>query len=99
MRDLEVLPMLWTILIGFVVGLLARAIKPGKDALGWIMTALVGVGGAILAKLVGVQLGWYTADERAGFLASVGGAVVLLFVYEVGRRALARGPEHKQPPQ
>ena len=92
--------MLWTVLIGFVVGLLARAIKPGRDALGWIMTALVGVGGAILAKLVGVQLGWYTAGESAGFLASVGGAIVLLFVYEVGRKALARGSDQKQlPPQ
>lgn len=92
--------MLWTILIGFVVGLLARAIKPGRDALGWIMTTVVGVGGAILAKLAGVQLGWYTADERAGFLASIGGAIVLLLVFEVGKKALARGPERKQqPPQ
>lgn len=92
--------MLWTILIGFVVGVLARAIKPGRDALGLIMTTVVGVGGAILAKLVGQQLGWYAAGERAGFLASVGGAVILLFVFEVGKKALARGAEHKQlPPQ
>jgi len=90
--------MLWTILIGFVVGLLARAIKPGRDALGFIMTTVVGVGGAILAKLVGQQLGWYTAGERAGFLASIGGAVILLFVFEVARKALPRGADHKQLP-
>ena len=90
--------MLWTILIGFVVGLLARAIKPGKDALGWIMTTLVGIGGAVLAKFVGMQLGWYAAGERAGLLASIGGAVILLFVFEVGKKALARGAHHKQLP-
>src|SRR5437868_12974932 len=56
--------MLWTILIGFVVGLLARAIKPGSDAIGWIMTAVIGVGGAVLATFIGQQLGWYEHGDK-----------------------------------
>jgi uncharacterized membrane protein YeaQ/YmgE (transglycosylase-associated protein family) len=74
--------MLWTILIGLFVGALARWIKPGDQAMGWIMTSLIGVGGAVLATFVGQQLGWYAHGDRAGFLASIGGAVVVLVVYE-----------------
>lgn len=74
--------MLTTILIGFFIGLLARWIKPGTQPLGWIMTSLVGVGGAVLATLIGQALGWYEHGDRAGFLASVGGAVLLLVIYE-----------------
>lgn len=74
--------MLGTILIGFFIGVLARWIKPGAQALGWIMTSLVGIGGAVLATLLGQALGWYAYGDRAGFLASVGGAVVLLILYE-----------------
>jgi uncharacterized membrane protein YeaQ/YmgE (transglycosylase-associated protein family) len=74
--------MLWTIIIGFVVGVLARWIKPGATPMGWIMTALIGVGGAVLATFIGQQLGWYEPGDKAGFLASVGGAIVLLVIYE-----------------
>ena len=74
--------MLWTILIGFFVGVLARAVKPGTQAMGWIMTVLIGVGGAVLATFIGQQLGWYAHGARAGFLASIGGAVLLLVIYE-----------------
>jgi uncharacterized membrane protein YeaQ/YmgE (transglycosylase-associated protein family) len=74
--------MLWTILIGFFVGVLARWIKPGEQAMGWIMTAVVGAGGAVLATYIGQSLGWYAQGDRAGFLASTGGAIVLLIVYE-----------------
>jgi uncharacterized membrane protein YeaQ/YmgE (transglycosylase-associated protein family) len=82
--------LLWTILIGFVIGLLARALKPGRDAVGFIATTVIGIGGALLATYVGQQAGWYAQGDRAGFLASIGGAVVLLIVYELGRRLLAR---------
>jgi uncharacterized membrane protein YeaQ/YmgE (transglycosylase-associated protein family) len=82
--------MLWTILIGFVVGVLARAIKPGEQAMGWIMTTFVGVGGAVLATLVGQQLGWYAMGARAGFLASIGGSIVLLILWEAIKPRLAR---------
>lgn len=70
-----------SLLIGLVVGWVARAIKPGDDKLGWIMTALLGVGGSFLAGYAGQALGWYQAGEAAGFIASVLGAVVLLVVY------------------
>ncbi|WP_119966212.1 GlsB/YeaQ/YmgE family stress response membrane protein [Simplicispira lacusdiani] len=70
-----------SLLIGLVVGFIARAIKPGDDSLGWIMTALLGVAGSFLASYAGQALGWYQAGEAAGFIASVLGAVVLLVVY------------------
>ena len=80
--------MLWTILIGLLVGAMARWIKPGEQAIGWLMTALIGIGGAVVATYIGQQLGWYRAGAHAGFLASVGGAVVVLFVYEALKRPL-----------
>lgn len=70
-----------SLLIGLVVGFIARAIKPGDDSLGWIMTALLGVAGAFLANYVGQAMGWYQAGEAAGFIASVVGAIVLLVLY------------------
>jgi uncharacterized membrane protein YeaQ/YmgE (transglycosylase-associated protein family) len=82
--------MLWTILIGFFVGVLARWIKPGEQAMGWIMTALIGVGGAVLATFVGQNLGWYANGDKAGFLASVGGAIVVLIAYEAIKPRVVR---------
>lgn len=70
-----------TILIGFIVGLIARAVKPGDDKLGLIMTTLLGIAGAFAARYVGMALGLYTEGEAAGWIASVIGAVVLLFIY------------------
>lgn len=84
--------MLWTILIGFFAGALARWIKPGDQAIGWIMTALIGIGGAVLATFIGQHLGWYAHGDSAGFLASIGGAVVLLIAYEAFRPRIARKP-------
>ena len=63
--------MLWTILIGFFVGLFARWLKPGEQSLGWIMTSLVGIAGAVVATYIGQLLGWYGYGDHAGFLASV----------------------------
>jgi uncharacterized membrane protein YeaQ/YmgE (transglycosylase-associated protein family) len=77
---------LWTIVIGFVIGLLARALKPGNDKLGIIMTTLLGIAGAVVAKFIGQQLGWYGPNEAAGFIASVVGAVLLLIVVGLVRR-------------
>jgi uncharacterized membrane protein YeaQ/YmgE (transglycosylase-associated protein family) len=89
--------MLTTILIGFFVGLLARWIKPGTQRLGWIMTCLVGIGGAVLATLIGQALGWYERGDHAGFLASVGGAVALLILYEaVKPRAVPPAPPARE---
>ena len=72
-----------TILLGFVVGLLARALKPGNDKLGLIMTTLLGVAGSLLAKYAGVALGLYQEGEAAGWIASIVGAVVLLVIYSL----------------
>lgn len=71
------------LLIGLVVGLIARAVKPGDDKLGWIMTSLLGVAGAFLAGYVGTAMGWYQQGDPAGWIASVVGAVVLLVLYGV----------------
>ena len=72
---------LGTILIGFIVGLIARAIKPGDDKLGLIMTTLLGIAGSLLARYAGVAMGLYQEGEVAGWIASVVGAVVLLIIY------------------
>jgi uncharacterized membrane protein YeaQ/YmgE (transglycosylase-associated protein family) len=72
---------LGTIFVGLIVGLIARAVKPGDDKLGWIMTAVLGVGGSFLASYAGAALGLYRQGDAAGFIAAVIGSVVLLFVY------------------
>lgn len=71
---------LWMALVGFVVGLLARAILPGTQSLGIVLTAVLGIAGSFAAGFVGQALGWYQAGQGAGFIGSVLGAVVLLFV-------------------
>ena len=71
----------WMAVIGFIVGLLARAILPGTQSLGIILTAVLGIAGSFLAGFVGQALGWYAAGAPAGFIASVVGAIVLLFVW------------------
>lgn len=75
-----------TILIGLIVGLIARAVKPGDDKLGWIMTIILGIAGAFLASFVGSSMGWYVQGEPAGWIASIIGAVVLLIIYSLIRR-------------
>ena len=64
-----------------IVGFLARALKPGNDSLGWIMTAVLGIAGSFLASYAGAAMGWYAPGEVAGFIASIVGAVVLLVIY------------------
>ena len=73
--------LLGTLLVGLVVGLIARAIKPGDDTMGWFMTMLLGVCGSLLATYVGVGLGWYREGSTAGWIAAVVGSVVLLVIY------------------
>jgi uncharacterized membrane protein YeaQ/YmgE (transglycosylase-associated protein family) len=72
---------LGTIFIGLIVGFIARAVKPGDDKLGWIMTAVLGIAGSFLASYAGTVMGLYRPGDAAGFIASVIGAVVLLFIY------------------
>jgi uncharacterized membrane protein YeaQ/YmgE (transglycosylase-associated protein family) len=73
--------LVWTIIIGFLVGLAARAILPGRQILGVIMTTLLGVAGSLLAGYAGQLLGYYRLGEPVGFVASVVGALVILFLW------------------
>lgn len=70
----------WMAVIGFVVGLIARAILPGTQSLGIILTAVLGIAGSFLAGFAGQAMGWYAQGETAGFIASVVGAILLLFI-------------------
>ena len=71
----------WMAIVGFVVGLVARAVLPGTQNIGIILTAVLGIAGSFVAGLAGQALGWYHAGAGAGFLGLVIGAVVLLFAY------------------
>ncbi|MBK8003157.1 MAG: GlsB/YeaQ/YmgE family stress response membrane protein [Gemmatimonadetes bacterium] len=73
--------MLWTLLIGLIVGALAKLVMPGKDPGGIIITILLGIAGAFLAGFIGRTVGWYRPEEGAGLVASVLGAMLLLFLY------------------
>ena len=70
-----------TIIVGFVVGVVAKVLHPGKDNLGFIMTTLLGIGGSLLAGWVGQAAGWYEVGQPAGWIASTIAAVVILAVY------------------
>lgn len=76
----------WTILIGFVAGLVARALKPGNDSAGFIVTTLIGIAGSLIATYLGQAMGWYTVGQGSGFIASVVGAIVLLFIWGMLKR-------------
>jgi uncharacterized membrane protein YeaQ/YmgE (transglycosylase-associated protein family) len=71
----------WMVIVGFVVGLIARALLPGDQKLGLIMTAVLGIVGSLVAGFIGQAVGWYQAGEGAGFIGSIVGAIVVLFVY------------------
>lgn len=72
---------IWTIVLGFVIGVIAKFLHPGKENMGFFMTILLGVAGSFLAGVVGQFFGWYRAGEGAGFIASVIAAIVLLVIY------------------
>lgn len=78
-----------TIIIGFLAGLVAKFLMPGRDPGGFIITTLLGIVGAVVATYLGQALGWYRADEGAGFIGAVVGAIILLVIYRmvVRRRA------------
>jgi len=82
---------IWTIIIGFIVGVIAKFIMPGNksEPSGFILTSVLGIVGAFVATYLGQAVGWYKAGEGAGFFASIVGAIILLFLYGIvaGRRA------------
>src|SRR2546427_11751425 len=79
----EFMEILGTILIGLLVGIDAKLLMPGRDPGGFIITSLLGIAGAFVAKYIGQALGWYAEGQSAGFLASVVGAVLLLILYRI----------------
>lgn len=82
---------IWTLIIGLVVGALAKLVMPGKDPGGIIVTILIGIAGSMIAHLIGSAAGWYAPNEPAGLIASIVGAVALLAGYRlvVGRNQAA----------
>lgn len=78
----------WMLIIGFFVGLLARALHPGNDKMGLLMTSLLGIGGSAVATYGGQALGFYRPGHTAGFIGAVVGAIVLLVAGNVIRRLL-----------
>ncbi len=79
---------IWAIIIGFIVGLVAKFLMPGRDPGGFIITAILGIVGALVATFLGQAMGIYAAGQSAGFIGAVIGAIVVLLVYHMirGRR-------------
>jgi uncharacterized membrane protein YeaQ/YmgE (transglycosylase-associated protein family) len=79
-----------TIIVGLIVGAIAKFLMPGRDPGGFIVTTLLGIAGAFVATYLGQAIGWYRADEGAGFIGAVVGAVIVLAIYHlVTRRSAA----------
>lgn len=72
---------LWMVLVGLVVGVIAKMLMPGRDPGGALVTILLGIAGSVIAGVLGRSVGWYTEGQPAGFVASVIGAILILFVY------------------
>jgi uncharacterized membrane protein YeaQ/YmgE (transglycosylase-associated protein family) len=73
--------LIWTIIVGFVVGVVAKFVHPGRDSMGFIMTTLLGVAGAFVATYLGQLIGWYQAGQGAGFIGATVGAIIILLIY------------------
>lgn len=79
-----------SIIIGFIVGLIAKFLTPGREPGGFVITTLIGIGGALLASWIGRALGWYAPGQSAGFFASIIGAIILLLIYHGFKRVAGR---------
>ena len=80
---------IWTILIGFVVGVIAKFLTPGRDPGGFFLTAALGIAGSIVATYVGQAMGWYQPGQTAGFIGALVGSVILLAIYHLVARKKA----------
>lgn len=76
------LGLLLTIIVGFIVGVIAKLIMPGKENMGFIMTTLLGIAGSLAATYAGQAVGWYEAGQGAGWIGSIVGAFILLWIYQ-----------------
>jgi uncharacterized membrane protein YeaQ/YmgE (transglycosylase-associated protein family) len=85
-EEIQMLPILYMLLVGLVVGVLAKLLMPGRDPGGFVITILLGVAGSMLAGFLGRELGWYRHSEGAGWIASIVGAMVILAIYHGVRR-------------
>jgi uncharacterized membrane protein YeaQ/YmgE (transglycosylase-associated protein family) len=74
--------LLMTIIVGFVVGVIAKLIMPGKENMGFIVTTLLGIAGSLVATYIGQAVGWYEAGRGAGWIGSIVGAFLLLWIYQ-----------------
>ena len=74
---------IWTILVGLAVGIIAKFIYPGKENMGWIWTIILGIAGSFVATYLGKLVGIYQPGEAAGFIGAIVGALILLFVYHL----------------
>ena len=85
--------LLWMIVVGLIVVAIAKLLMPGRDPGGMIITMLLGMGGSIMAGMLGRAVGWYQAGEPVGFISSVVGAIILLAIYRmiVGRNVRGGG--------
>ena len=75
--------LIWTLIIGFVAGIIAKVIMPGSnnEPSGFVLTTVLGIGGAFVATFLGHMLGWYRADQSAGLIGAVVGAIVVLAIW------------------
>ncbi len=80
---------IWAIIIGFVVGVIAKLIHPGKEGMGFILTTLLGIGGSLLATYGGQAIGLYEPGQAAGFIGALVGAIVLLVIFGLFRKKAA----------
>lgn len=87
--DFSAHSIIWILLIGLVIGAVAKLLTPGRDPGGCIITMLIGIAGSFVASYLGQKLGWYEPGQPAGFIASVVGAMLLLLLYRLiaGRRS------------
>lgn len=83
---------LGVIIMGFIVGLIAKLVTPGREPKGFIITVLIGIAGALLAGWIGRAAGWYAPGQSAGFIASLLGAIVLLVLYHIFMKATGKYP-------
>ena len=79
----------WTIIIGFLAGAVAKLILPGKDPGGFIITTLIGIVGALIATYLGHLIGWYEVGQGAGFIGAIIGSIVLLLIYRLIKKKQA----------